>query len=449
MDEQTSSPRARRILRADLWLTLALPAALLVLAFAVTLLFVKPAPPTRFTIAVAPEEGGSRYYARRYQEILKRQRITLDIRETGGSLTNVRLLAASDSGVDVSFVQGGADGGESATGIVSLGSMNYVPLWVFYRGEPIDDVRELQGRRIAIGGSESGTRSLALKLLAAAGADKPPTELLPVEREAAIDQLKLGGVDAVFLVSPAEAPSIKKLAATPGIRLISFARADAYVRRFPYLSKLVLPRGVFDLAADVPEQDVVLLSPTLNLLARDSLHPALAYLLLRAATEVHGGSGMLFHAGEFPAPRESGFPLSTEARRYYQAGVPFLQRYLPVWAANLVDRLWVMLVPIIAVMVPLGRAVPALYRWRVRSRVFRWYARLKEIELQLEENTGREALDDMLRRLDDTERAVKQIPTPLAYADNLYFFREHVEVVRRRILRRLAADADGEVRAPV
>ncbi len=255
----------------------------------------------------------------------------------------------------------------------------------------------------------------------------------------------------MFLASPAEAPAIKKLAATPGIGLISFARADAYVRRFPYLSKVVLPRGVFDLAADVPARDVTLLSPTANLLARDTLHPALAYLLLRIATEVHGNAGMLAHAGEFPAPREAGFPLSTVARRYYQAGVPFLQRYLPFWAANLVDRLWVILVPIIAVLVPLGRAVPALYRWRVRSRVFRWYARLKQIELALEENPGPQVLEDMLKRLDETERAVNQIPTPLAYAENLYFFREHVDVVRRRIARRLStqSQAAGPAASPI
>src|SRR5436190_417832 len=190
-----------------------------------------------------------------------------------------------------------------------------------------------------------------------------------------------------------------------------------------------------------PERDVVLLAPTQNLLARDTLHPALAYLLLRAASEVHGAAGMLVNSGEFPSPREAGFPLSSVAARYYQAGVPFLQRYLPFWAANLVDRLWVMLVPIIAVVVPLGRLVPALYRWRVRSRVFRWYARLKQIELQLEENPGRQTLDEMLRRLEETERAVNQIPTPLAYAENLYFFREHVDVVRRRINRRLSSQS--------
>ncbi len=445
--QRQQEPRARRILRKDLLVTLAPSALIIAAAFGITMLFVKPAPPKKLTIAVAPDEGGSRYYARRYQEILKRHGITLDVRQTGGSMTNVQLLADEKSGVDVALVQSGTDAGERGAHIVSLGSITYVPLWVFYRGDPVDDVRDLKGRRIAVGGAESGTRSLALTLLGASGADKPPTTLLPLEREAAVEQLNKGAIDAAFLVAPAEAPSIKKLAATAGIRLMSSARADAYVRRFPYLSKLVLPHGVFDLAADVPDRDEVLLSPTANLVARDTLHPALAYLLLRAATEVHGGSGMLVRAGEFPAPREAGFALSNVAKRYYQAGVPFLQRYLPFWAANLVDRLWVILVPIIAVVVPLGRVVPALYRWRVRSRVFRWYARLKQIELQLEENPGPETLDDMLKRLEDTERAVNQIPTPLAYAENLYFFREHVDVVRRRIGRRLNGDLTAAVSA--
>jgi TRAP transporter TAXI family solute receptor len=437
--------KARRILRADLWATVAPILLIVAVAFGITMLFVKPAPPKRLTVAIAPEEGGSRYFAKRYQEILKRQGVTLDVRQTGGSVSNVQLLADDKSGVDVAFVQSGTTGGDHAEGIVSLGSVTYVPLWVFYRGDPVDDVRELKGRRIAVGAPESGTRALATTLLSASGADKGGTELLPSDRDAAIEQLKKGEIDAVFLVSPAESPVIKKLAATPGIRLLSFARADAYVRRFPYLTKLTLPHGVFDLAADVPERDVWLLAPTQNLLARDSLHPALAYLLMRAATEVHGAAGMLANPGEFPAPREAGFPLSGVARRYYQVGVPFLQRYLPFWAANLVDRLWVMLVPIIAIAVPLGRALPALYRWRVRSRVFRWYARLKQIELQLEEHPAPDKLVEMLKRLDETERSVNQIPTPLAYAENLYFFREHVDVVRRRINRRLANEPEAEL----
>ncbi len=421
----------------DFWVTVVPAVLLVVAAFAVAMVFVKPAPPKHLVMAIAGDEGGSRYFARRYQEILKRDGVTLEIRQTGGSATNVKLLADASSGVDVAFVQSGTSGSDQAANVVSLGSVAYAPLWVFYRGDPIDDPQGLAGKRIATGNPESGTRALALKLLAASGADKPPTQLLPLDRDAAIEQLKNRQIDAAFIVSPAEAPLIKKLAATPGIRLLSFARADAYVRLFPFLARVVLPRGVFDLAADVPPRDEVLLTPTMNLLARDTLHPALAYLLLRAATAVHTSAGMLDQRGEFPAPREAGFPVSAEAARYYRAGVPFLQRYLPFWGANLVDRLWVMLVPIIAVAVPLGRVVPALYRWRVRRRVFRWYDRLKEIELQLERDASHDKLRELLQRLDETERAVNGIPTPLAYADNLYFFREHVEVVRRRIRRRL------------
>ena len=211
------TPRARRILRADLWVTIGPTLLIIAAAFGVTMLFVKPAPPKRLTVAIAPDEGGSKYYARRYQEILKRHGITLEVRQTGGSLANVQLLAEPDSGVDIAFVQSGTDAGERAAGIESLGSVSYVPLWVFYRGEPIDDVRALKGRRIAVGAPESGTRALAATVLGATGADQGGTELLPLEREAAIEQLKRGEIDAAFLVAPAESPTIKKLAAAPGV----------------------------------------------------------------------------------------------------------------------------------------------------------------------------------------------------------------------------------------
>lgn len=428
----------RRTLRRDLWITLAPTLLIIGIAFAVTFYFVKPAPPKTLVLAVAQDEGGFRYFARRYQQFLTQHGITLELRPTKGSVTSLELLADPNSGVDVAFVQSGAVSEVKDARIVSLGSLSYIPLWVFYRGEPLEDVRGLKGRRIAVGDGESGTRALALTLLKANGADQAPTEILPLGRDEAVEQLKQGRVDAVFLVSPAEAPVIQKLTAVPGVRLLSFARADAYARKYTYLSKLVLPRGVFDLAADLPERDVLLVAPTANLVARDTLHPALAYLLLRAASDVHGSAGLLDRTGEFPAPLETGFPLSSEAERYYEAGVPLLQRYLPFWAANLVDRLWVMLVPILAVVIPLGRAVPAIFLWRVRSRIFRWYARLKEIEIQLDEKPGRDKLEDMLRRLEEAERAVNQIPVPLAYAENLYFFREHIDVVRRRLARGLA-----------
>ncbi|RJS24229.1 C4-dicarboxylate ABC transporter substrate-binding protein [Corallococcus sp. H22C18031201] len=448
MKKDSLSGRFRRAALRELWLTFA-PALLLVAAaFAVTFYFVQPAPPMKLVLAVAPDEGGFKYYARRYQEFLARHGVTLELRTTKGSAENLALLNSDTPSADVAFVQSGAPGIDQASHVLSLGSVAYVPLWVFYRGEPVEDLRGLQGRRIAVGPEESGTRALALTLLKANGADaSPATELLPYERAEAIEQLKTGQVDAVFLVSPAESPPLQKLAAIPGVRLLDFARAEAYVRRYPYLSKLVLPRGVFDLARDVPAKDVTLVAPTANLVVTDRLHPALKYLLLRAASEVHGGSGLLDRAGEFPSPREAGLVLGSEARRYYESGVPLLQRHLPFWAANLVDRLWVMLVPFIAVVVPLGKAVPAFLLWRVRSRIFKWYARLKEIEIQLEENPGRPILEGMLARLDEAEREVNRIPMPIAYAENLYFFREHIDVVRRRITRRLT-DAHSDSAPP-
>ncbi len=423
--------------RRDLLLTL-LPTVLIVAAaFGVTFYFVKPAPPDTLVLATPADEGGSGYFARRYQKILAKHGVTLELRSTPGSVTNIGLLANESSGVDVAFVQSGTVKAEEAPKVISLGSLSYTPLWVFYRGEPIDDVGALKGRKIAVGPEESGTRALALTMLRANEADAAPTQLVSLGRDQAVEALKKGEIDALFMVSPAESPAIKRLAASPGVRMLSFARADAYARRFPYLSKLILPRGVFNLATDLPERDVVLLAPTANLVARDSLHPALAYLLMRAASEVHGSAGLLDQSNEFPAPREAGFPLSSEAKRFYETGVPLLQRYLPFWIANLVDRLWVMLVPLIAVVVPLGRTVPSLYRWRVRSRVFRWYASLKQLEIQLDDKPGPEMLEDMLRRLEEIERSVNQISTPLAYAENLYAFRTHVDVVRRRLLRKL------------
>ena len=222
-------------------------------------------------------------------------------------------------------------------------------------------------------------------------------------------------------------------------RLLSLERAEAYTRRFPSLTKLNLPRGVFDFINNVPARDVTLVSPTANLLAKDNLHPALAFLLMRAASEIHSGCALLNKAGAFPAPLDAEFPLCEEAKRYYKTGPPFLQRYLPYWAAVLVDRLWITLLPALALLVPLMRIVPPVYRWRMRSRIYRKYALLKEVELELDENPTPEKLKNLLQRLDQLERAVNRIYTPLAYSDHLYIFRQHVNLVRQKVARALDA----------
>lgn len=431
--------RLKQASRRELLVLLTPMVVLAVAAFALAFHFVKPAPPKRLVIASGGDEGGSRWFARRYKQLLETSGVTLEIRESTGSEDSLRLLNDPLSGVDVAFVQGGTRKEDAGEGLVSLGSVSYVPLWIFYRGEPIEEIAQLAGRRIAVGGADSGTRALAMRMLELAKVDKAPSVLLELDRDAATEQLRAGTIDVAFFVSPAESPQLKRLASTPGIRLLSLARAEAWTRRLPFLSKLLLPRAVFDLAADIPPHDVTLVAPTSELVVRDTLHPALAFLLLQAASDVHRSAGLLDRAGEFPSVRESGFTLSEEAERYHTRGTPFLQRYLPFWAANLVDRLWVMVVPLIAVLVPLFRLLPPLYRWRVRSRIYRWYGKLKELELELDDDDAPVDLNAMLARLDEIDFAVNHLTTPLAYSENLYAFRHHLDLVRRRISVRLAA----------
>jgi TRAP transporter TAXI family solute receptor len=397
--------------------------------------FVKPAPPDTLVITTGDPEGGYHHFAQRYREILARDGVRLEIETSGGSLENVARLMNKDSPVEVGFVQGGTGSAANAPNLVSLGTMYYEPLWVFYRApREISRLTELRGKRIAVGGDLSGTRALALMLLAVNHATQPPTRLVFQGGNAATELLLQGKIDALFVVGSPEAPVIRRLLASPGVRLMSFDRAEAYTRRFPFLTQVVLPQGALDLARDLPARNVTLLAPSATLVAKDSLHPALAYLLLRAASEVHGEPGLFARPGEFPSGKDTDFPLSDEARRYYRSGPPFLQRYLPYWAANLVDRLWVMLLPIVALAIPLSRIVPPLYVWRVRSRIYKWYAKLKAVELELEGERDPGKLRKLLEQLDAIEEAVNRIPTPLAYIDQLYTFRLHIHLVRRRIV---------------
>lgn len=428
----------QRLSSRDLWMAATPVAIVLALALVVAMFFVEPGPPRRIVMSTGAVDGGYHMYALRFKEILARDGVDLDLRISAGSQENVGRLMDEKSGVEVGFFQGGSAFAANAPDLQSLGGIYYEPLWVFYRGAEARDFGGLKGRRLAIGPEESGTRALALQLLAVNATVMPPTVLSAETGQEAADLLMQGKLDGVFLVAPAESPLVEKLASAPGIRLLSLERAEAYTRRFPYLTKLTLPRGVFDFINDVPARDVTLVSPTATLLARDRLHPALAFLLMRAATEIHGSAGLLSGMGEFPAPRNSEFPLGGEAQRYYKSGPPFLQRYLPYWVAVLVDRLWIILLPSLALLVPVTRVIPQIYRWRVRSRIYRWYARLKEVELELDEDPPKDKLEDMLERLDGIERSVNRINTPLAYTDNLYLFKQNVDLVRARVRWRLA-----------
>jgi TRAP-type uncharacterized transport system substrate-binding protein len=342
--------------------------ALLFAGFWYAAQFIKPAPPSRVVVATGADGGAYQRFAALYKPLVERNGIKFIERPTAGAVENLALLRAAGEDIDVAFVQGGLGLGRETAGLVSLGSIYYEPLWVFYRGaEPIERLVHLRGKRLAIGAEGSGTRKLALDLLEPNDATTAPTRLLPLGGLEAVAALAAGRVDAIFLVGPANSGAVWASFYGEGFRLMSFALADAYVRRWPYLSKLTLPRGAIDLVRDIPARDVTLVAPIAALVARESIHPALIDVLLQAATEVHGQPGLFQRAGEFPNPRQVDFPLSPEAARFYSSGRRFLQRYLPFWAATLVDRLVVLLIPVVALLIPLMRIAPALYGWRARG----------------------------------------------------------------------------------
>ena len=439
--------RTRKLrLNKDLML-IGLPSVALVAgAFTFTLLLMRPAPPGAIVMATGVADGSYHAYAQQYRDILAREGVTLHLRPSHGSLENYRLLSDPAGGVDVAFVQGGIASVEGSANVVSLGAMYYEPLWIFHRGDkPLDRLGALRGKMIAVGVENSGTAVLATTMLRSNGVADPPTTVLKIGGRASANLLLSGGIDAGFFMAGGSEPLIRELLQAPGVHLLSLKRAPAYARQHFYLTQLTLPQGVFDLERDLPPADVAMIATTANLFVRRDLHPALAYLLLRTAAEIHSKPTLFSGVRQFPAPHDPEVPLSEEALRYYRSGSPFLQRYLPFWAANLMDRLLVLLVPAAVVLFPAMRLLPTLYRWRVRSRIYRWYARLKELELQLEERRTLDELQAMLKRLDEIEDAVNHIDTPLAYSENLYVFRQHIDLVRLRAQARASrSSADAQ-----
>lgn len=417
--------------------------ALTLVGFVVAYQFVQPAPPSTITMATGSPDGAYFRFATQYREVLGRHGITLDLVETAGSVENVSLLSAPDSTVDLGLVQGGV----LATGaaLASLGSLYFEPLWVFHRAElTVDKLTDLRGKRVSIGSDGSGTQALSLTLLKANGIDRQVATLLPLAMPEAARGLLSGDLDAMFLVGSATSRVVQAVAASPKVQLMDFQRAESYARLYRYLSVITLPRGALNLAADLPAQDVTLLATTANLVARPDLHPALVGLLLQAATEIHGPGGLFEASGQFPSPQFASFPLSDEARRYYRFGPPLLQRYLPFWAASLIDRLKIMLLPLVGLLLPLIKVMPPVYRWRIRSRIYRWYSRLQDFDPELravDPANARRHLAD----LDRIEGEVTCVAVPLSYADELYNLRLHIDMVRRRLEQSAAMQTDDSV----
>lgn len=401
--------------------------------------FISSAPPRTLTMSSGPRGSNFETIAQRYSRILARNGIKLNVVSSAGSLENLNRISNPKSHVDIALVQSGLTAGtDSDDDLESLGGMFYQPLLIFYRSpKPLQRLSELSSQRIAIGPEGSGTRFLALALLKANGIEpRGSTQLLSLEGEAARAALLHRQVDAIFLTGDsASGATIREMVHAEGIRLFDFPQAEAYVRRFSYLSKLTVPAGAFDLGENLPPADISLLAPTVELLARSNLHPALCDLLIEAATQVHARASLLQSAGQFPSPSIHTFPLSAEAARYYKSGDrSFIYRYLPFWLASLLSRLLIVIVPLIVVIVPSLRYVPLLYRWRIDSRIHHRYGELMELERQTLGSLSDERRDELLKRLEAIEESVISRRMPGSHAEQVYVLREHIDFVRNKLL---------------
>jgi len=398
--------------------------------------FVRPIPPNTLTMTTGMEGGSFVVFAERYRQVLARDGIRVKLLPSSGVVENLRLLSDESRGIDASFIQGAIGKGEIAANLVSLGSLTYTPLWVFYRGEEtLDDLLQLRGKRIVIGPKGSGIQKLSLNLLRAADAADPSTVLYEYPYNAAMEAIMAGRVDAVMVFGSADSQVVTKLLHTDGIKLMNFSQAEAYTRHFPALSHVILPRGVLSLPKRFPPSDIHLLSPTANLIVRRSLHPALIYLLLKASMEIHSGAGWVHKAGDFPSLNKQDYPVSEQAERFYKSGGSLLYHYLPFWAATFIDRMILILIPLGILLFPVIGIMPRIYTWRNRSKYYRWYRELSNIEKELLEHPQPEMVKSFRAHLERIEKAVSDIRVSVGFYDQVFTLKEHIQMVRQKLLR--------------
>ena len=410
-----------------------------IVVISATFWFIYSAPPDTIVITSGDENTRFVRIAERYKKILARNGVKLEILKSEGSLENLERLENPSFRVDVGFVQTGVAKGRNIDKLVSLGSISYQPLYIFYRSsKPLELLSQFNGKKIAIGEDGTGTQVLALELLALNGIEPGgATVLLKIDDEEASKSLLEGKIDAAFMMSDsASSKTMRDFRRKKDIRLFDFTQADAYSRRIGHLNKIVLPKGSFDFGKNLPDHDISLVSPTVEIIARADLHPALSDLLLEAATEVHSRQGLTQKRGEFPAMLEHEYKISPDAIRFYKSGKSFLYKYLPFWLASLLNRILVVFIPMILILIPGLKSIPALYRWRMRLRLLRWYRALLMLEEGLVGHITPQKRAELLERLDEIEETVNNLKVPASFADQFYALRSHVAIVRERLMHR-------------
>jgi TRAP transporter TAXI family solute receptor len=412
-----------------LWVPLGL---VVVAGFLVAYWYVGAPPPRAIGIATGAQDGAYHAFAQQYARALARDGISLEVIPTAGTVENLELLRRGE--VSLALVQGGCATDADRAELQSLGSLFLEAVWVFTpRKSPIVRLNELAGKRVAVGPRGSGTQLLAKRLLGANGVSESNATFVHAETSEFLGLLLQGELDAALLVASAEAPVVRTLAEQPQLALLDLERTGAYGRVFSFLAPVTFDEGVLNLERNIPPGDTRLVATAASLVARRDLHPALIPALLDAATRVHQVGGLLEDDDQFPSAGLVDLPLNEDANRYIRNGPSFLYRWLPYGTAVVLDRLKVLLLPLVALLLPLMRIAPSLYQWRVRSRVYRWYAAVRDIDLAISSKAP--DLPSLRRRLEALESDVASVSVPLAYTGEQYHLRLHIHFLREELNR--------------
>ena len=390
-------------------------------------------------MAIYPEGSLNVELAKRYQQVLARKGLEVKLDESAGAVESLNDLRNPKSGVSVALVPGGITTKQDSSELVSLGTVLYQPLWVFSHGSLPHGHSQRTGRRVSIGPEGSSSRALSLEVLGRAGwVDQKSTTLLGLPPVKAAQALIRGDIDTAIFVDGWESPVVQRLLTTNGVNLESIPRADALVRIYPYLNKLVLPAGAVDLAEPRPPTDVVLIGPKSSLVVRRDLHAVIQYRLLEAAVEIHSTPSMFRAAGQFPGAESVDLPLSPYAQDFYKTGAPFLLRHLPFWMAVLLEQPLVWLIPFLVILLPAFRLAPAVYDWAERRRIYRLYSELKRLEDEMFYAAAREGQKDFIERLNRLEDRASHLSVPSAFKPLVYGLRLHIDIVRRQALKSIS-----------
>ena len=417
----------------DLLIAIA-PSLLLIAGVFVVYHLLDPAPPRHFAISTG--DIHSNYYSLglAYRDFIRKEGIEMEVLPSKGAWNNLRRLEDEDSRVLVGFVQDGLGSRTKQPNVSSLGSLFFEPVWVFYRGpHTLSRLNQMEGMRIAAGEKGGEAFTMAKRLFRDSGVEESKIKLVEGTMDEQVRMLLEGNVDAALFVSSTSNPKIQQLLREEGLHLLSLDQAEAISRRMPYLHHLVLPHGAIDLKKNIPSRDTDLVAATATLVVRNDIHPALVYLLMRAISKVHRDPGLFEKKGEFPVDNDYVFPAHPGAKDYLKSGSPFWFRHLPFWLATMIERILLLVIPVAALVIPVIRFIPQFLRWRIRTRIYRLYGELKNIEKQTTEEMTRTSSGEVLKKLDVVEEKINSGRFPLEVSDTVYHLREHVHFVRSRV----------------